>query len=49
MIAALAGALLVCASAAGWVLIAVVAVDLLRQGRAAKAWRPDPPRGEDLP
>lgn len=49
MIALAAGVLLVCASAAGWVLIALVVVDVLRQGRAAKVWRPDPPRLEDLP
>lgn len=49
MTAAIAGALLVCASAAGWLLIALVAVDVLRQDRAAKVWRPDPPRDGDLP
>lgn len=27
----------------------LVVVDVLRQGRAAKVWRPDPPRLEDLP
>lgn len=37
------------ASAAGWVLIGLVAADVVRQHRAAKVWRPDPPRGEDLP
>lgn len=49
MIAALAGVLLVCASAAGWVLIALVTLDVVRYHRAAKAWRPDPPREGDLP
>lgn len=49
MTALAVGILLICASAAGWLLIALVAVDVLRQGRAVKAWRPDPPRLEDLP
>lgn len=49
MIATLAGVLFVCASAAGWLLIALVTLDVVRYHRAAKAWRPDAPRDGDLP
>lgn len=49
MTALAAGVLFVAASAAGWVLIAVVALDVVRQRRRLRAWRPDPPQREDLP
>lgn len=49
MLSLLLGLLLICASAAGWVLIGLCAIDVVRQRRAVRAWRPDTPRGEDLP
>lgn len=49
MTALAAGVLLVAASAAGWVLIALCVVDVVRYHRRLRNWRPDPPREGDLP
>lgn len=49
MIATLAGVLFVTASAAGWLLMVLLVVDAVRYHRRLRAWRPDPPKREDLP
>lgn len=49
MIATLAGVLFITASAAGWLLMVLLVVDAVRYHHRLRAWRPDPPRLEDLP